>query len=144
MSKERDKAQEVFDKSVPVFGSKGPFSEAYPEIETVQIEVEEYNFQGHFKTHHRSENNVSEFVNCSNPMCYGGGVCVGFDVIGYMVAKKLTEYEGEKVSCGRREGTSSRDRRCLHSFKVRAKIKYKDDTAKEEKSADGAQSPSEA
>ena len=78
--------------------------------------------------HHRnSKDGISEYVNCSNKLCYNGGVSV-CDVLRHMVDAKLTEYESEVRICQGYEGSPKGRRRrnpCVHTFKVEARVKYK-------------------
>src|SRR4051812_34663164 len=73
----RKKASEVFNESNFVFGQKVPFSEAFPEIETISVEIKESGTGVHDPSRVRVYNAIGEHVNCSNPICYNGGFSIG-------------------------------------------------------------------
>jgi hypothetical protein len=125
---DRQKASDVFANTNFVFASKKGFSEAFPTIEEARIEVEEMSSlepQTHYRT--SKDEGLGEFINCSNSLCYKGGVSVG-EVLRHMVKENLTEYESKMKNCQGHEGSpkgKKYNRRCLHRFKVKAWIKYK-------------------
>jgi len=125
---DRQKASDVFANTNFLFATKGSFTEAFPTIEEARIEVEETDFGRPLRTHHGNSQHgsISEFVNCSNSLCYNGGVSIG-DVLRHMVREQLTEYES-RSSCRGYEGSPKgrkKYRDCLHGFRVKAWIKYK-------------------
>jgi hypothetical protein len=129
MRKGRQKASDVFADTNFAFATNGPFSEAFPTIEEARIEVEETDFGEPLRTHHENSKHggIGEFVDCSNPMCYNGGVNVA-DVLRHMVRENLTEYETGNQSCQGYEGSPKgrkKHRNCLHGFNVKAWITYK-------------------
>src|SRR5438128_2641341 len=128
----RKKAQELFSTSAPVFGRKVPFSEAFPDISDFRIEVDEMTFEGRtLRTWVFTPSHLpTEFVDCTNDLCYGGGVSVG-SVLATMRASRLGEYES-KVKCRGYEGSSrQRTRSCLHRFRIRATVSYADEAKPE-------------
>jgi hypothetical protein len=101
------------------------FADAFPSVKHAIIEVEEVE-PTQTETRHLTEMTVSEYVNCSNPFCYNGGVRVG-SLIRELVRKGQSEgtvtsmcrgYEGSPK--GRRK-----DRDCTHIFTVHVLLKYK-------------------
>ncbi len=68
-----EKAGAVFNKSKLAVATKASFSEAFPSVRRARIEVEE-TFYRRTVLHHLTEEDAREFVDCSNPACYGGGV----------------------------------------------------------------------
>jgi hypothetical protein len=125
----RQKAWDVFDNTQFAFATKGKFSEAFPTIAEAGIVVEETDFGEPLRTHHYSTKvgGIGEFVNCSNSMCYNGGVNVA-EVLRHMVREGLTEYETQRHPCQGYEGSPKgrkKYRTCGHGFKVTAKITYK-------------------
>jgi hypothetical protein len=121
----KDKAGTVFSKSQLTVATKASFSEAFPSVRRARIEVEEA-FYRRTVLHHLTEEDAREFVDCSNPSCYGGGVSIGA-VLRWMVATKRSE-TAETQLCRGYEG--SRRRRlgdCPHTFTVRAELEYGDD-----------------
>jgi len=74
----REKASDVLRKSVPFFGRKPTsLEEAFPEIDDITIEVHEHALgsSGSGRTFRYNKASLpDEVVDCSNPVCYGGGV----------------------------------------------------------------------
>ena len=101
----RQKASDVFANTNFLFATKGAFAEGFPTIEEARIEVEETDFGHPVRTHHGSSKHgsISEFVNCSNSLCYNGGIAIG-DILRHMVREQLTEYETRR-SCQGYEGS---------------------------------------
>jgi hypothetical protein len=127
--RERKKAGDLFRESTPVFGRKTTFAEAYPEIEDIVIEVEETGDSVDSENRHRRYTTKylpGEFINCSNPMCYGGGFHLG-SYLHSMVSEQKTELE-ESTLCRGNEGSPKGRRiyrKCLNLFKVKINITYK-------------------
>ena len=72
----RQKAQEVFIEHPPVFGTPGTFEQTFPQVEAVTVEIEEYGdgIYGGERSRRYTRESLAEYVNCSNPLCYNGGV----------------------------------------------------------------------
>ena len=77
------KASDVFREANFLLANKGTFDEAFPGVADISIEVEE---DGDGVSHWRGKANKrtyrkphlpGEYVNCSNPTCYNGGVSIG-------------------------------------------------------------------
>jgi len=126
----RKKASDLFRESTPLFGRKTTFAEAYPQIEDIEVEVEETGRGVESRSRSRrytKEYLPGEFVNCSNPMCYGGGFQLGLYLHG-MVSGKKTELE-ESALCSGNEGSPQGRRvyrKCLNLFRLKIKVTYKD------------------
>jgi hypothetical protein len=130
------KASDVFRESQPVFGEKAPFAQAFPQIETVRIEVEETGRGvgfGRSSGRHTSiytERYLGEFVDCSNTLCYNGGVSIG-TMLHEAVRKGETTFEASEI-CRGYEGSPQGRRRygkCMNTFQVKGEIVYKDQAA---------------
>jgi len=70
---------------------------------------------------------LGEFVDCSNSLCYNGGIRVG-SMRREAVDERKTEFDG-KAMCQGYEGSPSGRRRyrtCINHFEVRGKITYKE------------------
>lgn len=124
---QRKKASDVFRDTQFVFGRKVPFSTAFPQVRHVQVLIEESG-EGISEANHkraRSGDTLGEFVDCSNPRCYNGGVCVG-SVLREMVAAGETTREFEAVCQGSEGSPKGRRvyRKCLNEFRVRIEIQY--------------------
>jgi len=124
--KSNPKAQDLFR---PFFGREASFEEAFPEIEKLSIEVteSEAGFHNFHKTSYDKEHPPGEFINCSNPVCYGGGFRIGM-ILSEIVRKKQTELN-DSACCGGYEGSAKgrkRYRSCVHYFQFSIKIKYKE------------------
>lgn len=137
--RERMKAQDVFNKTEFVFGKKTTFSEAFPEVKNITLEIEEDGKKPTYYSHlpdasvkkrvYRKDNFPGEFVNCSNPLCYNGGVRIGL-IIDSMTSSKDTKYE-KVFFCQGYEGSPKgrkRYRDCINRFKVKITIEYAPET----------------
>jgi len=125
----RQKASDVFRESDFVFGRKVSFNEAFPEIEDLTVEVEEWG-QGiddwNRQRVYQKQYFPGEYINCSNPLCYNGGFSIG-SILHAMIRKKQTELETEK-GCQGNEGSQKGKRiygKCMNFFKIKVFIKYK-------------------
>jgi len=127
---ERKKASDIFNESELVFVKKVPFDEAFPEIEDLKIEVEEWGDgvdELNGKSIYQKQNFPGEYIDCSNPFCYNGGFSIG-KIIHKMYRNKQTELETTELCQGYEGSPKGRRkyRRCLNSFKIKVSIKYKD------------------
>ena len=142
MPDKREKASEVIGKTNYVFAKKvDSFAEAYPTIARLRVEVAEYS--GPWDRDKApwviTETDFRHAVDCSNQLCYGGGVEVGW-IIHDMVRQHLTEFEISKP-CRGYEGTAKRrDRSCVHTFTVKATIVYKAPPPSKDRSPSSANS----
>lgn len=131
MSKRNDrpKASEIFRESVFAFSRKVEFSDAFPDIEDVVVEVQEIGYMAKNKEKYTyRKNNFSEYVDCSNPPCYSGGVAVGA-ILREMVRNRETEIE-TITKCKGFEGSAKgkvKYRDCINAFKIKVSINYKND-----------------
>lgn len=133
--KERKKAQDIYMETKFPFGPKTTFENAFPEIKDINIEVIENGlYMNNTRISHYSKTNISEFVNCTNPMCYNGGFRIG-GIIRDMVYKKETERDGSADCQGNEGRQKSRDIRskCLNSFSYKIQIEYNGNELSEEK-----------
>ena len=131
---ERMKASDVFREAKFLFSRKASFDEAFPEIENVVIEVEErgdgvnhWGFCGSRRVY-KNPHLPGEYIDCSNPLCYNGGVRVG-SIIHEMVKERSTGRVGSTSFCQGYEGSPKgrrRYRKCTNSFKVIISITYKE------------------
>jgi hypothetical protein len=133
MTERRKKAQDVLNESNLVFARKATFAEAFPEIDEIRVVVTESGEGVYRDMNKRSydKRTVSEFVNCSNPLCYNGGVRLG-SIIHEMNIKKET-YKEDHFKCQGYEG-SPKGRRvyrdCFNFFTVSIDIQYKNSEPK--------------
>jgi hypothetical protein len=122
----RQKAQDVFNQSTHILGKKVSFAEAFPQIDDLEIEVEESEVWPVGERRFTRAYPPGEYINCSNHLCYNGGVRVG-SLLRQMVDARRTEGELTQ-SCQGYEG-SPRGRRhyrsCMHRFRVRVRLTYK-------------------
>jgi len=66
------KANDLFLESKPIFWEKVSFQTLFPEIQEIKWEVIESGYGiKNIKTHYIVMDNVREYINCSNPRCYG-------------------------------------------------------------------------
>ncbi len=129
---ERMKASDVFRKTDYVFRKKISFDEAFPEIDDIRVEVEERGegvrqfFPGDSKSIY-GKSLLGEYVDCSNSLCYNGGVSIG-EAIREMVRSRATERETSQICCGYEGSPKGRRkyRKCTNHFKVKVAIKFKE------------------
>lgn len=133
----RLKAQDIFNQANFLFGKKVAFAEAFPEIDTIRLEYSEkgvvpqyyhrLNAEGEYAWCRTDKNAIGEFINCSNPLCYNGGINVGH-VIREMVKNREETKEGSAICQGNEGSPKGRRiyRSCLNYFKYKITITYKD------------------
>jgi len=129
--KEREKASDIFNDTDHVFSKKVSFNEAFPQLEDYTIEVlelEDMMWGKEVRTRlFNRDNPPVESVDCSNHICYSGGISIG-SILRNMVREGKTE-EAVTEKCRGYEGSpkgQKRYRSCAHFFKVKVKLKYKD------------------
>lgn len=128
--KDSKKASDIFNETDYVLSKKVGFEEAFPQIKDFVIEVSEYEdamWGKEVRTRMYAKNEPpGEFVDCSNPVCYSGGVSIG-DVLRSMVRNKVAD-ETATRKCRGYEGSPKgrkRYRSCMHSFTVKVSLQYK-------------------
>ena len=124
------KASDVFRDTTFVFAKKAPFDEAFPEIEDLKVEITESGEGVSEWSHKRIYTKKyfpGEYIDCSNSLCYNGGVSIG-SILRGMVVSKQTTLEDSKLCQGSEGSPKGRRiyRKCLNSFKIKVEIKYKD------------------
>jgi hypothetical protein len=135
----RDTANDIFRNNQHTFYPKKVsfFEEAYPEIEDIQIEVNETGesiYEKNGSHSYRKENLRGPFIDCSNnPPCYGGGFEID-SKIREMIASHVgnREYSGfcrgyESSAQGKNVG-----KKCFNHFEVRISITYKNNMPNEQ------------
>ena len=134
---DREKLTDIINNTDYVFSQKkSKFYEAYPSIAKLHVEVYEATMGLGSETREwvLTEENFRHAVNCSNSVCYGGGIEIGW-FIHDMVRDKATDRE-LRQKCKGYEGSPKgrkRYRSCFHSFHIKAHIEYKEGDKKEEK-----------
>lgn len=132
----RPKASDIFSESNYVFAKKVGFDEAFPEIEDVTVEVEETGdgVYGKGSLAYRKPH-VGEFIDCSNPLCYNGGISIG-SFLREMIRNRQTELETSKMCQGYEGSPKGRRvyRRCFNFFKIKVSVKYKENQSDTSKS----------
>ncbi|MBI2656911.1 hypothetical protein HYX03_04170 [Candidatus Woesearchaeota archaeon] len=132
--RERKKATDVFRESDYLFSKKTPFEQAFSEIKSVIVDVEETGY-GINQWNHKSrytEKTLGEFINCQNPICYNGGFSVG-SILREMIKNKQTTISGKYEGCQGYEGSPKGKRRyrsCINHFKVSVQINYNEEIEK--------------
>jgi hypothetical protein len=132
MSREdRKKASDVFHDSEFVFSRKIPFNEAFPQIKSAKVRVEEsgYSPSGMYfdapNIRIYDEKTLGEYINCSNRHCYNGGFSIG-QILREMVQQKKSHDETTRI-CQGYEGSpkgKKRYRSCVNYFKISVDIEY--------------------
>ena len=126
----RKKAQDIFNDADSVFGKKVSPDEAFPEAKTIKVEVIEWRGISERDERPRILNKASltEYFNCSNSICYGGGFKLA-DIVHGMIYKRQTELSGD-AACQGYEGSAKggkRYRSCLHNFEYKVHIEYNEE-----------------
>ena len=121
------KASDVFRDANYVFSKKVAFKEAFPEIKSVIVEIEEG--YGIHKPHKRryTQDNIGEYIDCSNSICYNGGFSLG-SILCKMVREKQNDLETFEI-CQGYEGSpkgQKRYRSCINSFDIKIHIEYEE------------------
>ncbi len=125
--KDRKKASEIHRETEYFLGKKVLFEEAFPEIDDIVVEVEE---RGHvwdkgFGKRRYTKGQIGEFIDCSNPLCYGGGFSIG-SIVQDMVRNKQTDLETTKACRGNEASPKGKRiyRSCGNFFKIKVHIEY--------------------
>ena len=124
----RQKASDIFRETNYFLAEKTTFERAFPGIEDIHVTVEEFEDFSSKGTRHYNKTNAGEYIDCRNPICYGGGFNLGM-LIRNMEMTRETEYETTMFCRGYHGSPKGRKNYgpCEHRFNVRIKIKYKDD-----------------
>jgi len=126
--KHRKKASEIHRETNYVFSKKVPFTEAFPEIDDITVEVKEsgHGVYRNSCTGIYGKDTLGEYIDCSNPLCYNGGFSIG-RILWEMVRKQQCDLKTMKI-CQGYEGSPKGRRKyrsCCNSFDVAIKIIYK-------------------
>ena len=118
------KAGDIFRKSQLVIVTQATFADAFPSVERADIDVTEV---GHGTSVARRfvETNAREFVDCTNPACFGGGVSVGA-VLREMVVAQSTDATQTHLCRGYEGSRRRRVGDCPHVFRVNVRIEYRE------------------
>lgn len=125
--RERQKANDVFAQQQRLLSPPARFTQAFPTVKSVIVDVEEREIGEEPRRRRFTEHDLSEYVNCSNRLCYNGGVDVG-DVLRRAVEKRETEFTFSRA-CQGYEGSPKgrrRYRECMHRFVVTARVEYRE------------------
>ncbi|HUY07829.1 MAG TPA: hypothetical protein VMW80_00015 [Candidatus Dormibacteraeota bacterium] len=100
------------------------FAEAFPTVKSATIDVTEQSYSQEWPTH-MTEKAPRPLVDCSNSVCYGGGVGIQ-PILSAMVREGATDSETRKPCKGYEGSRREKVRDCLHSFTVRVHLDYED------------------
>ncbi len=113
---------------VLMFAELVPFSEAFPSVDEVDVEVTIIGYCGiteRNKVSRFNKNNIISKVICPNPQCYNGGVSLG-KYIRRMVTEGTNNLREETPMCEGYEGSQRKRRRnCTNLFQLNISIRYK-------------------
>jgi len=121
----RKKASDVFRETEFLLAEKVPFSKALPQIKDIVIEITESNGFQKSERRYQKSNFPGEYVDCSNTLCYNGGIQIGSMVRDMVLANKTVSKISR--SCQGYEGSPKGRRRyrpCIHFFWVEITIEY--------------------
>ena len=130
----RQKAADVFRDTAFLLGEKTTFAKAFPRIEDIRVEVAE---TGDGVPPHRKKclygmSTAGEYIDCSNPMCFNGGFCLG-QLIRFMVEQRKTD-DSLALHCQGYEGSPKGRKKygpCFNYFEANIHIEYKPEPATE-------------
>ena len=120
------KATDIFNQSPELFAKKVKFAEAFPSIKKLEMIVEESGMLP-------KDQNIrqytliqppSEYINCTNSQCHGGGVQLG-SIIWMMVNTKQQTLTKCEWCIGHEGSAKKKVRDCLHRFSISVSIDYK-------------------
>jgi len=136
----REKLTDALSNGTPLFsGSRVPFVEAYPTVRRLTMKVEELDSGNHppIREWNFTESSAPRAINCSNDLCYGGGIDLGM-LLQRIVTHRETNGT-EKELCSGYEG-SPKGRRmykpCHLMYKVHFVIDYRDESTEPDPEAD--------
>ena len=120
-------AQDLLEKSNPVFGQKTTFQQAYSQVEALDLVVTAtpMGFGKDATYHYSLLNPPGNFCPCPNHNCKGGGFDIGWFLHDLISSNKES---GESESCGcigREPMGRNSSRSCYYMFKATATIRYK-------------------
>ena len=126
----RQKASDVFQESNFILANKAKFSDAFPTIAKLRVEVIESGrgvpaYIGSSPAVY-DQTRAGEYLNCSNPLCYSGGFRLGA-LVRQMVMSGEKELETTELCQGYKGSPKGRKNYgpCGNSFKVKVNIEYK-------------------
>ena len=127
MSKDKHlKASDLANQRQPIFATKtNSFLEAYPTIKAIRAEIEEMDYNQSVRKTICTEQNFRHAIDCSNRLCYGGGIEIGW-IVHDMMRERTVELSDQKL-CRGYEGSPKgrrKDRDCMHLFKYQIRIEY--------------------
>ncbi len=97
------KASDVFSQSEFLLGPKVLFSEAFPDIARMEVDVICTDSSEPTYVRRYTETTAGQYVDCVNPLCYNGGFNLGV-ILHEMVRERETDREGTKW-CQGNEGS---------------------------------------
>jgi hypothetical protein len=117
----REKLSDAYRDGRQFLVPRVPFAEAYPEIESIRVEVAGAVYD---------ERRVPAVMDCPNPRCYRGGVQID-QIIRMMVLDRQTEKDGVELCVGYLGSPKGRRQYgpCLERFPVRVSIRYREAAA---------------
>lgn len=124
------KGSEVFERSEFIMGRKAPWREVFPSIDQIRIEVTERG-RGVSEGGIMVFDTYREYVDCHNPLCYGGGVRISL-MLPDMVRNRRVDHE-ESRRCDGYEGspkTRKFRKPCFNHFTVKIHLTYKPEQPK--------------
>ena len=123
--------QDIFGKGTPASGGKFSFEKAFPDIESINVEVTVTRGQAAPSPGDRvlkfTERDLPESIGCPNPLCANGGLKIG-RILREMAAKKETSGRSFHV-CSGHDGPPHKQhvlRNCANCFHVNVSIVFKE------------------
>lgn len=116
-------------KTEPLLGRRVSFSEAYPNVKSIDVRVTETGdfptgLPEHMHMLQYDAHTIPERVSCRNPLCKNGGFDLSQDVY-FMVTQKITSKDFSQHCKGHEKKGKDKGPMCSNSFKVAITISYK-------------------
>jgi hypothetical protein len=120
------KAQQSWNEAEPQFAQRVSFDEAFPIVETVDLEVTETNHGYPIgQATRRTKLTFQKFVDCTNPSCKDGGIDVA-RILGEMVNERKTNSPIDQKCQGQEKVSRQSYRSCMHGFIGELTVTYKE------------------
>lgn len=115
-------------KTRPFIGQKSSFTDAFPEVEEISVEVKQ---SGEYSWEHQlfsqyNKHNIPSIIPCANPMCQQGGFSLKMIIYGITSLKKTEEKR--TICCDGHEGSPKGRRKgdpCDNYVEVKISVSYK-------------------
>jgi hypothetical protein len=140
------KASDLYGATQP--GGPVAANEPYPGVAAIEVRWQKQTLGSGWQRYREpwqviEPHRIGEFIDCPDPLCFGGGCCIGA-VVRDMVLMKSNQRRG-RVRCKGQKGADGkrRWRLCINVFKYEVRITYHEDLLEQTPSVppEGAATP---